>query len=147
MVVTTILAYFLNNVFNSKDFSLKFWIYHPQGTSKIIQLFYFLSNYLVVISNIISVGERSLNFPSIPSRLIFVRFPLSHHYHPHHCHPGLLSTTCENHGKWPLTSLEVCGPNYERHTSLRNPDAVHPLLPFPEGCERRLLARWRIRSG
>jgi len=44
MVVTTILAYFLNNFFNSDPVSLKLWIKHPYNIYKIIHIFILLSN-------------------------------------------------------------------------------------------------------
>jgi len=44
MVVKPILGYFSNNMVNSLYFTLKIGILHPQDTSKIIQLFIYLSS-------------------------------------------------------------------------------------------------------
>ena len=76
MVVPTILACFLNNMFNFTYFSCKFWIKHLYNTSKIISLFILLSSYSAFISKIIIEGNQSLKLRSTPSQLIFVH-PLS----------------------------------------------------------------------
>ena len=70
MVISTILAFFLNNVLNSAYYFFKLWISHFYNIYRITHLFILLSGVQTFISNVIYGGERSLNRTSIPSRLM-----------------------------------------------------------------------------
>ena len=142
MVVNAILAYFLNNILNSSFFSLKFWISHYQRTYKIIWLFISLSCYRALISNAIYESQRSLNMPSTPSQLRFVRsspIPLP----PLSLSPPILPSNQRcNSEMSPSPLLRDVGSNSNTQTCLEMPALLHPPLPFPEGCGRLKFA-WR----
>ena len=74
MVVTPILAYFLNDMRVSAYSFLKFKISHLCNIYKIMQISILLSDIQVFISNVIIEGERSLKLTSTASWLILVSF-------------------------------------------------------------------------
>ena len=74
MVVTLILAYFLNDMCVSAYSSLKIEISHLCNIYQIMQISILLSDIQAFISNVIIEGERSLKPTSTASRLILVSF-------------------------------------------------------------------------
>jgi len=109
MVVSTILACFLNNMFNFAYLSFIFWIRDPHSTPKIIFIFIFLSSYPAFISNIIFEGERSLKLRSTPSRLRFVHPPPIPLPPPSPSPPWFASSHTQTPRNEPLPSIEGCG--------------------------------------
>jgi hypothetical protein len=108
---------------------------------------FFLSCKLAPISNVICEGQRSLNRTSTPSR-VDIR---SSSTHPTTTttlpsHPIRLNHT-RRPGKWPLPSLEGCGPDLQHPQQARTHRVDHPPLPFPGGCGRFKLFRCRNRAG
>jgi hypothetical protein len=143
MVVTTIFAYFLNNIFSYAYFFLKIGILYLYNTFKIIQFSILLSDLQAFISNIIFKGKRSFNSPSIPSRLIFTHSLSSFHHHlrpPHHNSP---TTTPNNLAASPSPPLRDVGPTSHPTAPSQARMQSQPPLPFSKGCGRLIIARRR----
>jgi hypothetical protein len=143
MVVTTIFAYFLNNLFNSSFSSLKFWIEHLYNSYKIILFFIFLSCYQRFISNPIYAGYRSLKHTSTPSRLIFVHPRSSYHHQFRAPRLDSHSTTPNRPATSPSPLSRDVGSNSSTSVHSGTRTRLHPPLPFPQGCGRLKLARRR----
>ena len=65
MVITMVLAYFLNTILISMYFDPKIWIKY--STHEKIQFFILLVGTWVLISSVICKGKQSFNPPSTPS--------------------------------------------------------------------------------
>jgi len=128
MVVPTILAYFLNSVFNFAYFSFKFWIRYLYNTSKVMLLFIFLLSYLMFISNVIFEGNRSLKLRSSPSWLRFVHPPPIPLPPPSPSPPQFAANHRKTPRNEPLPSLEGCGLKYKCLFSFGDADPSAPPL-------------------
>jgi len=139
MVVSTILACFLNNMFNFAYLSFIFWIRHPYSTPKIIFIFIFLSSYPAFILNVIFEGEWSLKLRSTPSRLRFIHPPPIPLPPPSPSPLASSSTTRYNPAVSPSPLLRDVGSN--QNASAQS-EAHQPQSPLPfQG--RLIVARWR----
>jgi hypothetical protein len=133
MVVTTIFAYFLNNIFSYAYFFLKIGILYLYNTFKIIQFSILLSDLQAFISNIIFKGKRSFNSPSIPSRVDFHSFSLILPPPPPPSPPQFTHNHTQQLGSESLPSIEGCGPDQSPHCSLTSEDAVAAAPPLFQG--------------
>ena len=79
MVFTTILAFFLNTIFNSAYLFLKFRIEYYWNTYKTIQIFISLSNKPASISNAILEGRAEFKTAINHITVDFGSFRLHHH--------------------------------------------------------------------
>jgi hypothetical protein len=129
MVVTTILACFLNNMFNLRYFSFKIWIRNPYSSSKIIQIFILLSDLRVSISSVIFGGEQSFNPTSTASRLMFAH-PPSFLRPPQLRHRISPPTTPNNPDASPSPLLRDVGST--NATSASSQVRTQPRPPLPE---------------
>jgi hypothetical protein len=146
MVVTTIFAYFLNNIFNSAYFFLKLGILYLHNIFKMIQFLILLSDVQAFISNVIFKGERSFNSPSTPSRLMFTHSLSSFHHHlrpPHHTSPPI---SPNNPATSPSPLVRDVGSIKTAAAPSQARTKPPPPLPFPKGCGRFTVARWRNRG-
>jgi hypothetical protein len=133
MVVTTVLACFLNNMFNFAFFSLKICITHIYSSFKVMQLFILLSAVRALISSVIFEGERSFNSTSTASRLMSAH-PPSFLPPPHSPSPPRFAPNhTQRPGREPLPSFEGCGLNKQRIGSLRSEDAAARAPPLSKG--------------
>ena len=130
MVITMVLAYFLNTILISMYFDPKIWIKY--STHEKIQFFILLVGTWVLISSVICKGKQSFNPPSTPSWLTFVHLPL---FLP----PPLpsLPQFAHNHTQQPdhepLPSIEGCGLDYQHLCSLTSEDAAPAAPPLSQG--------------
>jgi len=153
MVVSTILACFLNNMFNFEYLSFIFWIRDPYGTPKIIFIFIFLSSYPAFISNIIFEGEQSLKLRSTPSRLRFVHPPPIPLPPPSPSPPRFASSHTQIPRNEPLPSIGMWAQIQMQHIRKCRPCCIRP-SPFQrdvgssmEGMEEGKESERKIHKG
>jgi len=137
MVITTIFICFLNYMLKYVYFTFIIWISYLWNTCKIIQPFILLSGLRAFISNAIFERNQSFNFTSTASQLIFAHSLTFLHSATHSPSPSPPPASAANvacrPGHEPLPSLEGCGLNQHRSSSLTSEDAAAAAPPLSKG--------------